>query len=563
MARTSSNDSPRPRGWRDLPAGTDRTATAAALLLSAISGAMWFLATADFDIWLLAYVAAVPGLWVIDRAPTRRRALLYAWLAGTVTNAGGFYWISGMLVRFAAFPLPLGLLGMLLLAAYQGLVFLLFAAAVRSIRRFSAERLGTPLPMVLLAPLVMVACEMLVPMLFPWYMAITQAWVPPVIQIAELTGPVGVTAVLMATGGALYDLATAPGRRRFLCAAGGALLLAATLGFGYMRMAQIDARRQQAPKLSIGLVQGNISFDEKGLASPALAAAQLGDLQRQSAALERQGAQLLVWTESAYPYFLARDATEDLPAATPYRIRRDFTAPLVIGAVTQDTRDADAYPHNSALLLDADGRFTGRFDKMFLLMFGEYIPGLETFPFLRDIVPRAAGHFARGKAVTTFPLTVDGTTYRLGPMICYEDILPRFGRVLARQRPHIFVNITNDAWFGDTSEPWEHMALSVFRSVEHRTDMVRAVNTGVSAFIDANGRVHAKTYAVDPDIDPRGVDGLLAEAALMEAGHTFYARFGDVFGYACVAASALLWLLWPWWSRRETGRKTRRKTRRR
>ena len=514
---------------------------------------MWFLATADFDIWPLAYVAALPMLWVIDRAPTRRRALLYAWLAGTVTNAGGFYWISGMLVRFAAFPLPLGILGMLLLAAYQGLPFLLFAAAVRRIREVSAERLGAPLPMVLLAPIVMVAFEMLVPMLFPWYLAITQAWVVPVIQIAELTGPVGVTAVLLAMSGGLYDLATVPGRRRrLLCAGAAAALLALVLGFGYTRMAQIDARRQDAPKLRVGLVQGNIPFDEKGLASPALAAAQLADLQRASAALERQGAQLLVWTESAYPYFLARRATEDLPEHTDWRIRRGFTAPLVIGAVTQDTRDPAAYPHNSALLLDRDGRFTGRFDKMFLLMFGEYIPGLETFPFLRDLVPRAAGHFARGQGVATFPLTVDGAAYRLGPMICYEDILPRFGRALAEQRPHLFVNITNDAWFGDTSEPWEHLALSVFRSVEHRTEMVRAVNTGVSAFIDASGRVHEKTYAIDPDIDPRGVDGLLAEAALMEAGHTLYARFGDVFGYACVAATALLWLLWPWWSRRRT-----------
>jgi apolipoprotein N-acyltransferase len=169
-------------------------------------------------------------------------------------------------------------------------------------------------------------------------------------------------------------------------------------------------------------------------------------------------------------------------------------------------------------------------------------------------MPRTASHFARGKEIVTFPFTLDGTDYRLGPMICYEDILPGFGRELAGKRPHLLVNITNDAWFGDTSEPWQHLALSVFRAVEARADLVRAVNTGVSAFIDAGGRVRAKTYAVDPLVDPRGVDGIVGDMVLMEAGHTFYTRFGDVFGYGCVAATGFLWLLWPWLARRRDAR---------
>src|SRR6185369_4240305 len=105
------------------------------------------------------------------------------------------------------------------------------------------------------------------------------------------------------------------------------------------------------------------------------------------------------------------------------------------------------------------------------------------------------------------------------------------------QHPHLLVNVTNDAWFGDTTEPWEHLGLSVFRAVEARTDLVRAVNTGVSAFVDATGRVYAKTYAVDPSVDERGADAIRARVALMEGGHTVYSRVGDVFGYLCAGAT--------------------------
>ena len=295
----------------------------------------------------------------------------------------------------------------------------------------------------------------------------------------------------------------------------------------------------------MGVVQGNIPFDEKGINRAELAAEQLRDLQAMSAKLEAEGAEFLMWTESSYPYGVPRDATDDFDMRNPRRIRRGFNAPLMLGALTFDRHDREARPYNSALMLGSDGSFQARFDKIFLLMFGEYIPFLETFPALEDILPKNASHFSRGKEIVTFPLEHNGESYRLGPMICYEDILTDFGRKLASDNPHLLVNITNDSWFGDTSEPWEHLALSVYRAVEMRTDLVRAVNTGVSAFVDANGRVYAKTYAVDPKITPKPVDGLVAEVKLMEGGHSFFARFGDIFAYLCLLATLFFWQGWP------------------
>jgi apolipoprotein N-acyltransferase len=514
--------------------------------LSVLSGCMWFLACADHDIWPLAWIAMVPSLWAIEKAPTHRQAVWLGWLAGLTANVGGFYWVAGMLERFGHLPMPVAVLGLLLLCGYQALVFALFAHVVRRLRATSAGRRGRPLPMVLLAPLVMVAFELMVPFVFPWYLAITQAWVVPVIQVADLAGPLGVTALLLMVNGAIYDAVVAGERRARLVPLGAAAaVMAAALAYGFVRIHQVEATRAAAPALKVGVVQGNISFDEKGLKRQELAAGQLRDLQRVSAELEADGAELLLWTESSYPYRIPRDRPTDFDLDDPRRIRRGFTRPLVLGAVTADLAEPERSPYNSAVMLGSDDRVVARFDKIFLLVFGEYIPLYETFRWVRSIMPKNAGHFSRGESIVTFPFEHEGVEYRLGPMICYEDILTDFNRELGKLRPHLLINLTNDAWYGDTAEPWEHLALSVYRSVELRTDLVRAVNTGVSAFIDGTGRVYAETYAIDPKIDPRPAEGLLEEVRLVEGGHTVYARVGDVFGWLCAALTLVGWLVWP------------------
>jgi apolipoprotein N-acyltransferase len=265
-----------------------------------------------------------------------------------------------------------------------------------------------------------------------------------------------------------------------------------------------------------------------------------------------------VWPESSYPYRMDRDPLP-MRSRDP-KLRQGFTTPLLFGAITDD--DEHEFPFNSALMVNREGMITGRYDKIFLLMFGEYIPLARTFHFIRKIVPATAGMFERGSKVGVFDLPdvrAPGGAWRLGPLICYEDILPGFGRAAAKLHPHVFVNITNDAWFGATSEPWEHLALAVYRSVEHRTGMVRAVQTGVSAFVDATGRIRKHTRAIDP---PKGVytppDTLIDDVAMLEAGHTFYAGPGSLWGLAdLVGILCLGGLLWPlslgtrdWWRQR-------------
>lgn len=497
--------------------------------LATFSGCLWFLACAPFDLSALAWVAAVPMLLAVDRAATYRRALFLGWWAGVVETAGGFYWLIDVMQRFADFPWIGAAAVFFLFCAARALIFLLFTGIVCGIRR------RRPVPMSLLAPTVMAGCELVVPQIFPCGQWISQAWHPLVIQMSELTGPFGVTALLMLLNGALYDLWVSPRTARYPLIAA-ATLLAAALIFGAVRMRQIDELLARAPELKIGLVQPNFPYTINGEFSREEAVRQLAALQEETRRLEHSGAQLVVWSEGSYPVALPRNLSADYGSDSSAMIRRGVAAPLLIGATTYDTARDEAF--NSALLLDEKGLIRGRYDKVDLLAFGEYIPGIEYFPWLRKLIPAGAGGFTRGAGPTLMPLKgPEGRTWSIAPVICYEDIIPEFLRDVGKLHPNLLVNLTSDSWFGANSEPWEHLALAVFSTVELRTAMVRSVNSGVSALIDPNGRLLRKTYADDPYREPRAADGIVVSAPRMEGGHTVYVRFGDWFAYLCIAVT--------------------------
>ncbi|HTB87830.1 MAG TPA: apolipoprotein N-acyltransferase [Steroidobacteraceae bacterium] len=500
-----------------------------ALGLSTLSGCLWFLAVTPFDLSALAWIAAVPMFMAIERTASFRVALFLGAWAGLVETAGGYYWLIDVMRRFADFPWIGAAAVFLLFCASRAIIFLLFTAAALAIRK------RIRVPMTLLAPIAMVSCELLVPQLFPAGQWISQAWNPLVIQVSELTGPFGVTALLMMINGALYDLSLSPRTARYpaMAAVG---LLGAALIFGAVRMRQTDEMAARAPRLKVGLVQPNFAYTIDGEFSRDEALRQLTALQEQSRRLEQEGAQLLVWSEGAYPVAVPRDFSVDFSADSLAMIRRGFSVPTLIGAEMYDAAREDAF--NSALLLDRNGKVAGRYDKVRLLAFGEYIPGIETFPWLRRLLPAGAGRFTAGSGPGVISLQgPDGDVWRLGPVICYEDILQGFIRGVGQLHPDLLVNLTSDSWFGADTEPWEHLALAVFASVELRVSMVRAVNSGVSTLIDPNGRVTQKTYADDPYRHPRAADGMLVTAPKMAGGHTLFVAVGNLFAYLCLAGT--------------------------
>jgi apolipoprotein N-acyltransferase len=503
-----------------------------ALGLCTLSGCLWFLAVTPFDQAYLAWIASVPMLVAIARTANWRRALFLGWWAGLIETAGGFYWLIEVMQRFADFPWIGAAPIFLLFCAARGLIFLLFTAIVLAVRR------TLKVPMAWLAPLAMVSGELLIPQIFPCGQWISQAWHPLVIQITEITGPFGVTAVLMMSNGALCDLMQDARAARGSSVAALAVL-AAVFIFGAVRLRQVDAAIAAAPRLMIGLVQPNFAYTASGEVSREETLNQLTALQQQSQRLQRVGAQLLLWSEGSYPIALPRDFGVDFAPDSLARIRRGFDVPTIIGAAMYDEVHDEAY--NSALLLDRLGKVSGLYDKVRLLAFGEYIPGIDAFPWLRKFLPEGAGRFNAGNGPAVLPFAGNsGEAWRLAPVICYEDILSDYIHRVGQLRPNLLVNLTSDSWFGADTEPWEHLALSVFASVELRVSMVRAVNSGVSALIDANGRVVKKTYADDPYRHPRDADGILVSTPMMSSPATMFARVGNLFAMLCVAVSAAL-----------------------
>lgn len=487
--------------------------TSRSCLLSALGGVLAALGFAGPRVWPLALVAFVPLLAALelDRTATNRRVLLLGLLFGTVAWAGGCYWIVATLHRFAALPWVASLAIATLVWIHHGGLFAAFGWLWWRARRRGATA-------AVAAGAAFAAAELVYPRLWPGYYAASFHEVPIVLQIAELGGPLLVGALCLAVNGALYDLAVG---RQNVAARPAALVVAvcvlATLAYGAVRIAQIDASVRDAPRLRVGIVQPNMEGFAKWR--------DLRDGQQRlleaTAALERSvHPDLVVWPENAWAAGLPADVTRVPPAVTA-----GTQTALLFGTTTR-TRDGHGF--NRVHLVDERGDVLGTYDKVNLFPFGEYLPWEERLPWLRTLSP-ASGRVRPGRGVPMLPFR----GWRIAALVCYEDALPGFVRRVTREgTPHLLVNLTNDAWFGASSEPWIHLALSQLRAIEQRRYLVRATNTGVSAVVDPVGRVvaHAGSFTretIDADV-------------AMLTGITPYQRCGDWPGW--IGLAAILWL---------------------
>jgi apolipoprotein N-acyltransferase len=451
-------------------------------LLCTLAGALYFLGFAGFEIWPLSLVAFAPALWVFDPLGagadlSRRRVFFLAVWFGLVTNLGGYHWLIETLQVYSGFPWVLCVLFAAILCAYQGGSI---ALTMWLWRRARARGWNATLSFCA----VLAGVEQVYPLLFEHYFANSLHDLPHAIQAADLGGPVLVSVVLGASSGGVYELARSrysglPLVWRPLALV--ALVWVANLGYGAYRIGEVDARAADAPKQRVGVVQTNMGiFAKRNDIDESIKRHR-----EQSKKLEQQGElDLLVWPESAYGWYIY-DGTTNVKA----NVLGDVKTPTLFGGLSRRGHWGKVKRFNTAFMTNADGDIVGTYDKIYLLAFGEYIPGGEAFPQLYAMSPHT-GRFSPGYRTNSVPLG----DYRLAVLICYEDILPAFvRRFVVETNPHLLVNITNDAWFGDTIEPWQHLALAQFRSVEHHRALVRATNSGVSAVVDPVGRVIAQS----------------------------------------------------------------------
>jgi apolipoprotein N-acyltransferase len=448
--------------------------------LSFLSGLLYFLAFPGIDIWPLSFVALVP-LFVALAGQRPKHGWWLGWTAGFGMTVCGFYWLSYTLKVFSGFPMPLCWLFQAILCGYQAGRIGLFGWLAS---RGEARGWGRGLTL----SLGFAASELLFPLLFPWFYAATVHQVPALVQLAELGGPIAVSLVLLAFNYALSELVLSrleqrkPNRRALLAAV--APVLAAL--YGFVRIPQVDARSAAAEKLEVGLVQANMSLmgKRKNKREGLERHLRLTEDLKQQAKLD-----LVVWSETSVMSAVLENEADH---AMRQQFTRNLGVPALFGSVlVRPVDDAREYVlFNSALLTDKKGSVVGRLDKQYLLAFGEYLPFGETFPILYEWSPHT-GHFKSGDEHVT-PLHLG--EHEIAVVICYEDVLPSFVNRLVRQgEPELLANLTNDAWFGDSTEPWIHLALAKFRAVEQRKFFVRSTNSGVSAFIDPVGRVISNT----------------------------------------------------------------------
>ncbi len=492
------------------------------LVATLLCAACMVLGSPDASWWWLGLIGWVPWLYALEGLGPKK-AFWYGWLAGTITVFWGFIWLTQLLDKFAGFGIAPRLFIHLLFAAFQGLQWAAPAALIVWLRRRTGR------DVLLIAPLCWVAGEAVLPHVFPSYLALMWCYEPRWLQLAEIGGVTTIGLAQLSINAGLYVLLRDYLDRRVINRAALATWLGWLIGtplYGTIRMAQVDALITDAPKVKVGVVQGNFGIYEwaRGRSKYAI----LSRLQAESARLEKEGAELLLWGETGYPFshMLPRKGGTDLPDGHPRKVRRLFTAPLIFGVVTSE-RNVNPYAWNTAMVLHRDGHLGDTYDKVFPLYFGEYVPFVDPAWYLK-MVP-AASYINPGEK----PGVLDVNGMKFGPLICYEDILPRFARDTAAGGIHAFVNLTNDSWFGKSKEQYQHMGLAVLRTIENRRALLRSVNAGTSVYVDPNGRILHQTEVTDPDTaedGPLPATGFVAEVPLMDLEYrTPYTRTGELF----------------------------------
>ena len=503
------------------------------------SGLLCSAAFPSWDIGAIAFVGLVPLFLAIEGAAPRQ-AVWLGYVSGLTFYGATVWWVINTMTTYGRMPLALSVVALLLLcgvlAGYTAAFTWLLVLGQRRLRLST----GT-IP--LAAAGLWTALEFLRTYLFsgfPWaLLGYSQYRQATVRLLASAVGVYGISALLVLVNGALADVLvrwlrppTERGRFRGALLPVGLTCLALAATLGYARFIWRDPTGG-AP-IRVGLLQGNIDQSVKWERAYQTKTLDIYERLARQAAAEHPA--LIVWPESAIPFVLRYEPELGLRV---HRFVVETGIPMLVGSpdVGEDQRF-----YNSAFLLGRDGQLRGRYDKRHLVPFGEYVPLQHIFFFLDKLVV-GIGDFGRGRSATVLPL--DGI--RFGVMICYEVIFPAEVRHFARGGAEFLVNITNDAWFGRSGAPYQHLAMAAMRAVENGSYLVRAANTGVTAVIAPTGQILAQTE-------------IFTEAALVgtirpRLAETPYTRYGDILGWACLVflGAYLLALGRVRWTKRASG----------
>ena len=492
------------------------------------SAALLILSFPPSNTGFLVWMALVPLLLVLH-GRSLRSSFLLSFLMGTVFCIGTGNWVSVAVLGFTKFDL---LVTCMILGLYYGLWGLALAHISSRIR----------VPLVLAAPVLWISMEFVRSQIgiweLPWgLLSHTQYLNLPIIQVSAFTGAYGVSFLIVLVNAFVAEVIlflmqkndrSAYARSALLRhGAATASLVGITLGYGFFILSQHQAQET----ISITVIQPNIPADRKSNSSYRLAnVARHISLSRQ--AYQEAPARLIAWPELAVQWHLVQDLRLWGEVSG---FAREIESYLVVGTSQRPksgpTSPGEEKKLNSAFLLSPQGAIIGRYHKLYLFPFGEYLPYKEFIPWparyasMDDTIP--------GKEYSL--LYIDRTPF--ASLICWEPMFPDLVRSFVQRGARFLLNISDEAWFGETQGPYQLFVPTVFRAVEHRIAIARSANTGISAFIDPSGRITDRVQDHGRDLF---VEGYLTHAVPLLRTHTFYTLYGDIFAYGNILLSLFL-----------------------
>jgi len=495
---------------------------------AALSGLLLVASFPTFDLFPLAWIALVPlmiSLW--DKTPLA--AFLSGILTGTLYFFGTLYWIYHSINHYGSVPLLISVTLVLLLSLYLSLYVGLFALA------FSLKIRHTRLPALILAPVFWVTLEFIRSYAitgFPWAsIGYSQYRFLYGIQHADITGVYGVSYLVVAVNSAIADFFILKRRRAemplysvsftFISYAVFFVTLLTLFSYSYWRI------HQQRPgnAVRVSIVQASIEQDKKW--EPGYQDEVMRIYKELTAKAALSNPSLIIWPETSVPFYFGYDTARSRDLV---EFQRKMNAYLLFGSVMVKTPPRKTQPAqltNSAVLLDQEGNISYVYDKIHLVPFGEYVP-LRNILFFLDKLVEGIGDYEPGSKVIKAHTSIGS----FATFICYEIIFPGLVRKFFSKDGDFIVAITNDAWFGRTPGPFQHFSMVIFRAIENRKPVIRAANTGISGYVDSNGRILLSTSLFERAEETVEVT--------TDRSRSFYSKYGDIFSYVCIVVSLLL-----------------------
>lgn len=453
---------------------------------------------------------------------------MLSYVAGLIFFGGVMYWLTAVTK-----------LGFFILIPVLALFFALFALAgnifLRNLRCLKLDIL-----LFLIIPSLWVVLEFVRGVLFtgfPWaILGYTQYKNPILIQVADITGAFGVSFVIMMVNFLLYCVLQAAAERFFglsnkyfrnirILKYGimiTALILVSVFVYGLRSLREADT--DSGYRLSI--VQGNIPQEKKW--DPSHKSGILDRYETLTREAAKDGGDLIIWPETSVPgYMFEGDISRRITS-----LAKEIDIPLLLGLITFSwDEEGNVLYFNTASLMSAGGTIERAYYKIHLVPFGEFIPFEKNLPSIREWINVPMGDFSPGTEYTLFDLRGKGNGLKYAALICFEDIFPGLVRRFVYEGADILINMTNDAWFGESSEQLQHAQASVFRAVENRVSVIRAANTGFSCYIDPKGAIED---SITDSSAGMYTEGFRTFSIKIGEKNSFYTRYGDIFVYLCL-----------------------------